>query len=203
MNAGGHPPPAVPIASRVRPACLARSIRFTTRPCATPLSALRTTWVALSRWKAARKTLSTVASGIALPPMSPLAPSMAELDAMFGVAGAGAHAECAAPLPEDRSAALHARMRAAFAADLPRRRAELRAAVERRDLDAVVGQHGGRAHVRDAGLAGAQGEIDVLPRAGDRLVEPADRVEDGPRIEDVAGLRVDHGRVDVERAGMR
>ena len=48
VTADGQPP-LVPIASRVRPACLARSMMLTTRPCATPLSALSTTCVVLSR----------------------------------------------------------------------------------------------------------------------------------------------------------
>jgi signal transduction histidine kinase/ligand-binding sensor domain-containing protein/CheY-like chemotaxis protein/HPt (histidine-containing phosphotransfer) domain-containing protein len=92
--------------------------------------------------------------GINLPPMPPLqqmqqaGPSVAELDAMFGVADAAAPA----PAPrEDRAALLHARMRAAFAADLPRRRAELRAALESGDAEGCArvlhGLRGSAAHL--------------------------------------------------------
>ncbi|KQQ86900.1 histidine kinase [Massilia sp. Leaf139] len=100
--------------------------------------------------------------GIALPPMAPAspgapaAPSTAELDAMFGVGDAMAPAT-AAPPPEDRAAAFQARMRAAFAADLPRRRAELRAALDTADAEACArvlhGLRGSAAHLGEAGLA--------------------------------------------------
>jgi CheY-like chemotaxis protein len=84
--------------------------------------------------------------GIELPPMQATGPSVAELDAMFGIADAPP-----APPPEDRATALHARMRAAFAADLPRRRAELRAALEGGDLEACArvlhGLRGSAAHL--------------------------------------------------------
>jgi signal transduction histidine kinase/ligand-binding sensor domain-containing protein/CheY-like chemotaxis protein len=83
--------------------------------------------------------------GIHMPPMQPAGPSVAELDAMFGIADASP-----AP-PEDRAAALHARMRAAFAADLPRRRAELRAALDEGELAACArvlhGLRGSAAHL--------------------------------------------------------
>src|SRR5882757_5473696 len=46
----------------VRPAPFARSMRFTTLPCGTPLSALRMTCVPLSRWNEAANTASTSAS---------------------------------------------------------------------------------------------------------------------------------------------
>ncbi|MDB5790096.1 MAG: histidine kinase, partial [Massilia sp.] len=55
--------------------------------------------------------------GIALAPMTARPPSTAELDALFGVT---AHA-AAPPVPVPGRAAFQARMRAAFAADLPRR----------------------------------------------------------------------------------
>src|SRR5690606_29155950 len=67
-DAARYLPPAVPIARRGSPATLARSIRFTTRPCAPPLSAFSPTCASLSRENAARNRFSRVASGIALPP---------------------------------------------------------------------------------------------------------------------------------------
>ena len=89
--------------------------------------------------------------GIALPPMGgtggKAGPSVAELDAMFGVADPG----LGAPPPQDRATGLQARMRAAFAADLPRRRAELRAALEAGDAEACArvlhGLRGSAAHL--------------------------------------------------------
>ena len=75
--------------------------------------------------------------GIALPEMGgpERRPSTSELDALFGVAGP------AAPPPAQsaprRNADLQQRMRAAFAADVPQRRAELLAAIEHRDHDAA------------------------------------------------------------------
>jgi CheY-like chemotaxis protein len=86
--------------------------------------------------------------GIDLPPMPQAGPSVAELDAMFGIDGAGGLAP--AP-PVDRAALLHARMRAAFAADLPRRRAELRTALETGDAEGCArvlhGLRGSAAHL--------------------------------------------------------
>jgi signal transduction histidine kinase/ligand-binding sensor domain-containing protein/CheY-like chemotaxis protein/HPt (histidine-containing phosphotransfer) domain-containing protein len=81
-----------------------------------------------------------------LPPLPPAGPSVAELDAMFGIDGAPPPAP-----PEDRAAILHARMRAAFAADLPRRRAELRTALESGDAEGCArvlhGLRGSAAHL--------------------------------------------------------
>jgi CheY-like chemotaxis protein len=94
--------------------------------------------------------------GIGLPPMGAPKPTTAELDAMFGV-DSGDTAPAAPPAPEDKAAALQARMHAAFAADLPRRRAELRAALESGDLDTCArvlhGLRGSAAYLGDAGLA--------------------------------------------------
>jgi CheY-like chemotaxis protein len=90
--------------------------------------------------------------GIALPPMGS-GPTTAQLDAMFGIGDASP----APPAPEDKAAALQARMRAAFAADLPRRRAELEAAMDGGDLEACArvlhGLRGSAAHLGEAALA--------------------------------------------------
>ena len=78
-----------------------------------------------------------LARGFVLAPMAPpapAAPSTTELDTMFGVStGATARAGVASPNAGRRSSDLKARMRAAFVADLPGRRAELDAAVAARD----------------------------------------------------------------------
>ncbi|MDB5793356.1 MAG: histidine kinase, partial [Massilia sp.] len=75
--------------------------------------------------------------------------------ALFGVTG---HAGAASPVPVPvpGRAAFQARMRAAFAADLPRRRAELRAALGAGDMEAagnvLHGLRGSAAHLGAAGL---------------------------------------------------
>jgi signal transduction histidine kinase/ligand-binding sensor domain-containing protein/CheY-like chemotaxis protein len=114
--------------------------------------------------------------GIDLPPMQAAGPSVAELDAMFGIADANP-----APPPEDRAAALHARMRAAFATDLPRRRAELRAALEGGDSEACArvlhGLRGSAAHLGAAELvalcAGLEAAADRALLADIRAALPA------------------------------
>ncbi|MFC5512231.1 two-component regulator propeller domain-containing protein [Massilia jejuensis] len=103
--------------------------------------------------------------GIALPPLHPSAPSMAELDAMFGVA------EPAVALPApDRAADLHARMRAAFGADLPRRRAELRGAVEQGETEAAArvlhGLRGSAAHLGAAELGALCAALESAAEGG-------------------------------------
>ena len=88
--------------------------------------------------------------GVALPQMPARCErslSTGELDAMFGVATGPSYAPAAAPFPMPaaqsgavagrRSGDLKARMRAAFAGDLPARRAELTAALAARDQDAA------------------------------------------------------------------
>jgi signal transduction histidine kinase/ligand-binding sensor domain-containing protein/DNA-binding response OmpR family regulator len=78
--------------------------------------------------------------GIAMAPMGELtrAPSTQELDAMFGVlTGPTTLAVAASNNAALRSTDLKARMRAAFANDLPSRRVELEAAVAARDHDAA------------------------------------------------------------------
>ena len=103
--------------------------------------------------------------GIELPLMSAAGPTTAELDAMFGVAGPGL-----APAPaQDRAALLQARMRAAFAADLPRRRAELRAAVEGGDMEAAAGVlHGLRGSAAHLGAGELAALCAALEAAADR-----------------------------------
>jgi len=137
-----------------------------------------------------------LARGIALAPMDAPAPTTAELDALFGVdpafppapaPAAGAAADLAAPfsapmplpLPARRAGELQLRLRAAFAADLPRRRQELREAVDSRDDEACARVlHGLRG---SAGHLGA-GELAVLCA---RLEKAADG---GRRDELHAGL---------------
>ena len=117
--------------------------------------------------------------GIALAPMAARPPSTAELDALFGVtedaaagaaAGAAACADPAPPLPVPGRAAFQARMRAAFAADLPRRRAELRAALDAGDMEAagnvLHGLRGSAAHLGAADLVSLCGGMEDAARAG-------------------------------------
>ena len=110
--------------------------------------------------------LRQLARGVALAPMPPQGPSTSELDAMFGVqtgsqpaAGAGA-----------RDEALHQRIRAAFAADVPARRAELEAAIAARDQDAAArllhGIKGSAAHLRAGALQALCGELEIAADAG-------------------------------------
>jgi len=121
--------------------------------------------------------------GIALAPMPAPAPSTADLDAMFGVSTG------AAPLPApaaanagQRAGGLKGRMRSAFQADLPRRRAELDAALEEGDADAcgrlLHGMRGSAGYLGEAELHRLCGELEREADAG-RL----DRVRAGlPRL---------------------
>ncbi len=103
--------------------------------------------------------------GIALPPMPAAAPMpLAALDAMFGVAPE-------APMPGRRADDLRIRLRAVFAADLPRRRAELDAAIARGDMieagRVLHGLRGSAAHLGEAGLEQVCAELEALADAGD------------------------------------
>jgi CheY-like chemotaxis protein len=95
--------------------------------------------------------------GVALEPMGAQqpasAPSTAELDAMFGVFTGPPPLAAAAQDRGRHGGDLRSRVRAAFAADLPARRAELEAALAREDAD-VAGRvlHGLRG---SAGYLGA------------------------------------------------
>ena len=113
--------------------------------------------------------------GIALPPLpdpqaaaTGAAPSIADLDAMFGVSGAAAQ-------PTDdgaqRASDLRSRVRAAFAADLPARRAELEAAIARADADnagrVLHGLRGSAGYLGASALHALAGELELLADAGD------------------------------------
>jgi signal transduction histidine kinase/ligand-binding sensor domain-containing protein/CheY-like chemotaxis protein len=112
--------------------------------------------------------------GVALAPMAatPAAPpSTAELDAMFGVTGQAAeYANPAPALPVPGRAGFQARVRAAFAADLPRRRAELHAALESGDMEAagrvLHGLRGSAAHLGEADLATLCARLEEAADAG-------------------------------------
>ncbi len=127
-----------------------------------------------------------LARGIALAPMdapAPVtepAPSTAALDALFGIApGEAPPAAPPAPLPARRAGQLQARLCAAFAADLPRRRQELRAAIDGNDDEACARVlHGLRG---SAGHLGA-GELAVLCARLEKAVDG------GRRDELLAGL---------------
>jgi CheY-like chemotaxis protein len=101
--------------------------------------------------------------GIELPAMAPVeardpsAPSTADLDAMFGVfTGPPPLAVAAAQNVGRRAGDLKGRMRAAFAADLPRRRGELDAALAAGDFEAC-----GRVLHGMRGSAGYLGEAEL------------------------------------------
>ena len=106
--------------------------------------------------------------GVPMLPMKlgPRAPSAAELDQMFGVVTAPAPA----PTPARRASDLQARMRAAFASDLPARRAELEAALqERRGDDAgrlLHGIKGSAAYLNEARLQALSGELEAAADGG-------------------------------------
>ncbi|MCC2972022.1 two-component regulator propeller domain-containing protein [Massilia sp. IC2-476] len=107
-----------------------------------------------------------LARGILLPPMpAPTpAPTVAVLDAMFGVTTAPA------PAPKEPADALAGRLRAAFAADLPRRRAELDAALASGDLDAagrvLHGLRGSAAYLGETTLGALCAELEAAADAG-------------------------------------
>ncbi|NNG23821.1 hybrid sensor histidine kinase/response regulator [Telluria aromaticivorans] len=116
--------------------------------------------------------------GVPLAPMPPMAAHpdadpgpMAALDAMFGVAPA-ADAVPAVANPGRRSDDLKARLQAAFAGDLPRRRLELDAALEAGDMEAagrvLHGLRGSAAHLGDTVLEALCGDLEVAADAGDR-----------------------------------
>jgi HPt (histidine-containing phosphotransfer) domain-containing protein len=111
--------------------------------------------------------------GIALPPMPPQAQAaapLAVLDAMFGVAPAEASAAPAAPARQADD--LGARLRAAFAADLPRRRAELDAALAAGDLEAagrvLHGLRGSAAYLGEPALGQLCATLEAAADAGER-----------------------------------
>jgi CheY-like chemotaxis protein len=124
-------------------------------------------------------------------PAAPAAPTTADLDAMFGVSTgpAPAAASGAAPQPQPNTAPasgmapkygrragdLQSKMRAAFAADLPRRRSELDAALASGDGEAC-----GRLLHGMRGSAGYLGEAELH-----QLCTELEREADGGRLEQV------------------
>lgn len=123
-----------------------------------------------------------LARGVALPPMPasaaddapPQESPLAALDAMFGVAPAPQAASLQAPPanPGRRADDLAARLRTAFAADLPRRRAELEQALDADDMEAagrvLHGLRGSAAYLGDAALAQLCAELEAAADAGER-----------------------------------
>ncbi|GAB3410846.1 ATP-binding protein [Massilia agilis] len=115
-----------------------------------------------------------LARGIALEPLSPAAakpPSTAELDAMFGVfTGPAPLAEAAGHGPKG-GGDLRERVRAAFAADLPRRRGELNDALARRDGEACAlllhGLRGSAAYLGEIALNQLCAELEAAADNGD------------------------------------
>lgn len=117
--------------------------------------------------------------GLSLPTMPPSAPArapepapataVADLDAMFGVASA--EAPPVAPNPGRRADDLMARLRAAFAADLPRRREELDAAVASGDTETagrvLHGLRGSASHLNETALRELCGALEAAAEAGD------------------------------------
>jgi signal transduction histidine kinase/ligand-binding sensor domain-containing protein/CheY-like chemotaxis protein/HPt (histidine-containing phosphotransfer) domain-containing protein len=112
--------------------------------------------------------------GIALPAMpAPAAvqsPSTADLDAMFGVlAPPSLPAVSAAQHAGRRASDLRTRLRAAFLADLPRRRAELDAALDGGDFDGagrvLHGMRGSAGYLDATGLVALCGELQALADA--------------------------------------
>jgi HPt (histidine-containing phosphotransfer) domain-containing protein len=113
--------------------------------------------------------------GIQLPPMPARAAraalSTAELDAMFGVlAGPPPLAVAAGRNPGRRAGDLKSRLRAAFLADLPRRRAELDMALDAGDGEAagrlLHGLRGSAGYLEAAHLHALCGELEAEADAG-------------------------------------
>ena len=117
-----------------------------------------------------------LARGIALPMLPPLslpvgaaAPTIEALDAMFGVA-AGPPPLAVAHNAGRRTSDLKTRMRSAFEADLPRRRAELETAIAAKDCDAagrlLHGIRGSAAYLDAAELKLLCGELELAADQG-------------------------------------
>ena len=88
---------------------------------------------------------------------------------MFGVF-TGALPEAPAPAPAPAPTGLQERMRSAFTADLPRRRAELQAALDADDLDGagrlLHGMRGSAGYLGEDGLYTLCGELEREADAG-------------------------------------
>jgi len=110
--------------------------------------------------------------GIVLPPMpAPAAPSTADLDAMFGVfTGPPPMAADVVRKAVQPPADLKGRLRQAFAADLPRRRAELDTALVAGDFDGagrlLHGMRGSAGYLGETGLHALCGELEREADAG-------------------------------------
>jgi signal transduction histidine kinase/ligand-binding sensor domain-containing protein/DNA-binding response OmpR family regulator len=108
--------------------------------------------------------------GIALAPLA--TPGIAELDAMFDVFS-GPPLPPAAPAQNAgrRASDLRSRVRAAFAADLPARRAELEAAIARADADSagrvLHGLRGSAGYLGASALHALAAELELLADAGE------------------------------------
>ncbi|MGX4641785.1 two-component regulator propeller domain-containing protein [Massilia sp. SYSU DXS3249] len=115
--------------------------------------------------------------GIELPRMTARPPSTAELDAMFGITAPDDAVHAAPVLPVPGRAAFQRHLRAAFAADLPRRRADLRAALEAGDPEAagrvLHGLRGSAGHLGAAELVALCARLEEAADAG-RLAEVRD-----------------------------
>jgi signal transduction histidine kinase/ligand-binding sensor domain-containing protein/DNA-binding response OmpR family regulator len=114
--------------------------------------------------------------GIELAPMSAPAaarpPSTADLDAMFGVfTGPPPLAVAASQNAGRRATDLKGRLRAAFAADVPKRRAELAAAMEEGELEVagrvLHGLRGSAGYLGEAELHALCGELERAANTGD------------------------------------
>jgi signal transduction histidine kinase/ligand-binding sensor domain-containing protein/CheY-like chemotaxis protein/HPt (histidine-containing phosphotransfer) domain-containing protein len=112
--------------------------------------------------------------GIGLPPMSEVqaqrAPSTSELDAMFGVfTGPTPMSVAALQNAGRRSTDLKARLRAAFAGDVPSRRADLEAALDNQDAEAagrvLHGIKGSAAYLDATALHQLCGELEAAADA--------------------------------------
>jgi len=111
--------------------------------------------------------------GIELPPMpeqAARAPSTAELDAMFGVPSETVPLAAAAQNAGRRGGDLKERLRGAFLADLPRRRAELDTALAGNDTDTagrvLHGMKGSAGYLGESGLRELCAELETLADAG-------------------------------------
>ncbi|HEX8602850.1 MAG TPA: two-component regulator propeller domain-containing protein [Pseudoduganella sp.] len=144
----------------------------------------------------ARAIERQLARGIVLDPLPPLVPgrgaaprpSVAELDAMFGIDSGQPPAEQAPGI--DAAAALRLRLRDAFLADLPGKLDELDAALDAADADAAGrlfhGMRGSAAYLQETALHALCGELE---RAADRALWPAIR-QKLPRLHALLGRMV-------------
>jgi ligand-binding sensor domain-containing protein/signal transduction histidine kinase/CheY-like chemotaxis protein/HPt (histidine-containing phosphotransfer) domain-containing protein len=123
--------------------------------------------------KVARAIERQLQRGVALEPFSRLqaTPSTSELDAMFGVSSGPAPQAGAAVQHPGRRADLRGRMRAAFAADLPRRRHQLEDALASQDAAACAlllhGLRGSSAYLGETALGELCATLEDAADAGD------------------------------------